>query len=814
MRTTPVCGGSYPMDRSFACCGTIRASRVQLLEAIRSLCYFHSDRSLTRVNYRDMDTEELGSIYESLLELHPEIDVETTPWTFRFIGEERNAKAKGSERKLTGSYYTPPSLVQELIKSALEPVLKQTVTERPENPKSAILDLKILDPACGSGHFLLAAARRMAVEIARIESGSSNSADEILRQHALREVVQHCIYGVDRNPLAVELCKAALWIETVEPGKPLTFLDSHIQLGNSLVGIMDPSIMANGIPKEAYNPLPGDDKSVCRILKKRNSQASDSVQGHLFDENNLAEVTSLTDFDLMPEDMLEDVERKGTTWKHIQLNDIYRKEKVCADMFVGVFLIQKDTRTIEDVPITQDLNSLRIGLGIRSRVEAAVTKLANQHLFFHWHLAFADIMQRGGFDVVLGNPPWEQVQLDPREFFATKDLDIAEQPNMAARNKSIQKLAKTNHALYSEYQIAVTAMKRVQQFIHSSGQFPKTSYGRLNSSSLFAELSVALQSPYGRTGIIVPTGIATDSFNQYFFTYLVNRRMLVSLYSFENREKVFPGIDGRINFCLLTLSGTSCPYPQAKFSFFLHRIEQLQDLRRQIVLSGEDFALFNPNTRTCPIFRTQRDMEIARKMYSHAGVFWKEAQGKEPEINPWGINFQLMFMMNTDSHLFRTREQLQDEGWQLQGNIFSRGKERYLPLYEAKLIHQYDHRFATFDGISAKELRKGKSRSITSEEKTKFQTVAIPRYWVPEEEVSKRLGSKIAPPPLYNANVPNSQVGTRYSPLALRNIARSTDARTGVISMIPFVGLGHSGTMIIIGLSHFDEFLEQQIGDH
>src|SRR5690606_36172111 len=152
---------------------------------------------------------------------------------FGFVSDVEAGTTRGSARKLTGSYYTPPSLVNELIKSALEPVMEETIKRHPENPRAALLNLKIIDPACGSGHFLLAAARRMATELARLETGSDVPDDELVRQRALRQVVQLCIYGVDRNPLAVELCRTALWMETLEPGKPLTFLEPHIQCGDS-----------------------------------------------------------------------------------------------------------------------------------------------------------------------------------------------------------------------------------------------------------------------------------------------------------------------------------------------------------------------------------------------------------------------------------------------------------------------------------------------------------------------------------------------------------------------------------------------------
>ena len=396
----PALGGLF-CDRQCPDLDNSSIANERILDGVRSLSFFRSDKSLARVNYRDMGTEELGSVYESLLELQPVVDVNTTPWTFGFVSKKNDAKTRGSERKLTGSYYTPSSLVSLLVKSTLEPVLARTVADRPEDPRMAILELNVLDPACGSGHFLLAATRRMAAEIARIESGTE-SPDESVRQHALREVVQHCIYGVDRNPLAVELCKTALWIETMEPGKPLTFLESHIQLGDSLVGILDPVLLANGIPGEAYKPLTGDDKAICRGLKKRNSQVGKSVQGNLFDQDSLSEIIKVSvNLDRMSEGTLDDVERKRATWESTLLDKIRQREELRANLFVGAYFAKKTSDTIAEVPLTEDLNRLRMGLSIRSDVEVTVTNLASQHLFFHWHLAFAEIMKRGGFDVVL-----------------------------------------------------------------------------------------------------------------------------------------------------------------------------------------------------------------------------------------------------------------------------------------------------------------------------------------------------------------------------------------------------------------------------
>ncbi|MYB05782.1 MAG: N-6 DNA methylase, partial [Gemmatimonadetes bacterium] len=740
----PPLGGLYREDE----CPDLDKSAIaneDLLEAVRSLAYFPSlsGRSLARINYRDMDTEELGSVYESLLELQPVIDVHSWPWRFAFASDRSSEKkTKGSARKLSGSYYTPPSLVGELVRTTLDPVIARAVADRPDDPREAILNLRVLDPACGSGHFLLAAARRLAAEIARIEAGADMQ-DEKVRQHALREVVRHCIYGVDRNPLAVELCKAALWIETIEPGKPLTFLDAQITLGDSLIGVLDPEITANGIPAAAYKPLTGDNKGVCTDLRARNRGGR---QGDLFDEEAVLEVAvASVDLDSMPEDTLEEVERKRSAWRAARRDRIRAREALKADLFAGAFFAPKTARTLKTVPISDDLQRGGSERG-RVGVEAHAGALSDRHRFLHWHLAFAEIMQDGGFDAVLGNPPWERVKLQEKEFFASRSPEIAGARNKAARTRLIRHLNRDGatapeRALFQEFRNAKREAEAASQFVRTGGRFPLTGVGDVNTYAVFAETCLQLINPKGRAGLIVPTGIATDHSTRRFFEHIVNTRRLATLYDFENREAVFPGVHRSYKFCLLTLAGCDDPVPEAEFAFFLYQVEHLKELERRFTLSAEDFQLFNPNTRTCPIFRTRRDMEIARKMYRRAGVFWKEKRGRQPGENPWGVSFQRMFDMSNDAGLFKTRRELEEEGWELDGNVFvsDDGEECYLPLYEAKLFHQYDHRFATFDGASKQDIRNGKARPMTTEEKADPASVVIPRYWVPETEVAKRL---------------------------------------------------------------------------
>ena len=218
--------------------------------------------ALRRVDFGNLGAEELGSVYESLLELIPRYDAEQLAYTLETLA--------GNERKESGSYYTPTSLVECLLDSALDPLLDEacahgTVEER----VSALLDITVCDPACGSGHFLVAAARRIAKRIAAEETGESEPPDAVVRA-ALRRVVGRCIYGVDVNPMAAELAKVSLWIEALEPGKPLSYLDHNIRVGNSLLGVT-PALLADGLPDAAFAPIEGDDRKVASALKKQNA---------------------------------------------------------------------------------------------------------------------------------------------------------------------------------------------------------------------------------------------------------------------------------------------------------------------------------------------------------------------------------------------------------------------------------------------------------------------------------------------------------------------------------------------------------------
>jgi hypothetical protein len=376
----------------------------ELLRAIHSLSTFVDGGVRRRVNYSGLDVEELGSVYESLLDYHPEVSA--APPHFDLV--------VGSERRATGSYYTPPELVKELIEHALVPVMEErlaganTKAER----ETALLSLKVLDPACGSGHFLLAAGRRIGKELARIRTGEEEPSVSDQR-HAVRDVIRQCIYAVDKNPLAVDLCKVALWIEGLNAGRPLNFLDPHVKCGDSLVGVCDLDDLKRGIPDEAYKAVTGDDKDAAREFRKRNKFERESGQMPLGLSSKppaelAQEFAALAAIDeRRPEDVAEKEARYGSLRAGVE----WLQRKNACDAWTAAFFVPVQGSAFsgqEVVPTTADVWKIAAGHQVHGKLVQAITKAATDagHPFFHWPLEFPDVFVAGGFDVLLGNPPF------------------------------------------------------------------------------------------------------------------------------------------------------------------------------------------------------------------------------------------------------------------------------------------------------------------------------------------------------------------------------------------------------------------------
>lgn len=746
----PALGGLFEKDRC-PDLDTAQLSNAALLEAVRAIGWFYDEQSQsrTRINYQALNTEEFGSVYESLLELHPQINGSGATLRFSLGG------VAGSERKTSGSYYTPEDLVRLLILSALLPVIRDRLGKATtqQEKREALLAIRVLDPACGSGHFLLAAARRLALELARVEAGDDEPSED-LRRHCLREVVAKCIYGVDKNPMAVELCKVALWMEAIEPGKPLSFLDAHIQCGDSLVGVFDPQALEDGIPDGAYKPLTGDDKKVCTSLKKTNQTFVVKGQADLFTANAMTQaLPSAAGFEAIEENDLAAVRRKERAYQAWRNDPAIRQELQRADAYTAAFFLPKQEGKEHLVPVSQNLDAIQRGAELSGPMAEAVARAADDFRFLHWHLAFPDVMRAGGFDCLLGNPPWERIKLQEKEFFAARSEAIATAQNKAARERLIQALrapdaSVVDQRLVQEFELAKREAEGSSEFIRGSGRFGLTAVGDLNTYALFSELFLNLIGPGGRAGLIVPTGIATDNSTKALFDYVATGQRLVSLISFFEIRKWFRATDDRNPFCLLTLGkGINA----GLLAFSVKSLTELADHRRSFSLSSDDFSLLNPNTRTCPVFRSQMDADLTKKIYGRVPVLINEALGAQS--NPWGIKFMRMFDMSNDSDLF-----------------FDEPASDRLPLYEAKLIHHYDHRWATYDP-------EGSSRDVMLAEKQNPEFQVRPRYWVSQQEVSDRL---------------KSQGWDRQWLLGWRRNCRLGDERTCISGPVPAVGIGDS----------------------
>ena len=733
-------------------------SNRRLLKAVWHLTWFRPEgQPLTRVNWRDMQTEELGSVYESLLEFIPVVHLETRSFTFAIAA----STGKGSERKTTGSYYTPDSLVQLLLTNTLDAVLDAAELRNPADPAAEILKLSIIDPACGSGHFLLAAARRAAGRISRHRSSGTPSQEAF--QHALREVVSNCIYGVDRNPMAVELCKVALWIEALEPGKPLSFLDARIRCGDSLIGVFDYEMLRRGLPDEAFDELTGDDKKVAKYFRQKNARERDGAgSSSLFAEFRApAEIRDGADRVLaLPEDTLDEITAKSRAWEHFLQDPKREALKSACDMYVAAFLLPKTTSEAhaseEDrssVPTTDDIWTAVRSTLVHSRTEAISSEITTSNRGFHWPLEFPAVLARGGFDAVVGNPPWEVSQLNEQEFFTVRDEQIALLQG-SQRKGAIRELKDSNPHLWEEFRLASRAVEAANSFFRASGRFPLTASGKINSYPLFAEhfdrlvkapssskvttgRDTSERSREGRAGIIVPTGIATDNSTSGFFSSLVAGERLTALYDFENRERLFPAVDSRVRFSILAIG----PSQRANFAAFLTDSKLLQEKERRIELGAADFRLMNPNTLTVPLFRARADSDLTEKLYRTAPVLVERRAGHpEGDKNPWGIVFQQgLYNMTSASGSFRTAPQLSRDGFERDGSNWSHDDGRiFVPLFESKMIHHFDHRYGSYAGLDGRP-GDGSLPETDDEQKAAADYEAEPWYWVPEDETCLRV---------------------------------------------------------------------------
>ena len=792
-----------------------------LLSAMKNLRWFFDKKSGQRgaIDYRNKGPEELGSVYESLLELVPQLDLPAR--TFGFAGITDTSSTSGNARKTTGSYYTPDSLVQELIKSALDPVIADRLAAQPDRPVEALLSITVCDPSCGSGHFLLAAARRLAEKLAELRAPDGAVRPDDYR-HALREVASRCLYGVDINPMAIELCRVALWLETVDPGKPLGFLNHHIRTGNSLLGTT-PDLIAAGLPDDTFTAIEGDDKPACAELKKRNKKEREGF-GPLFEkeEQTIRDRLRLaaTQIEAMDDSQPAALQQKEAAFTTSETAPEYCHAKLLADLWCAAFVIKKTYPASDEAesptsnsssqiaqPIeghllhTQDelfgqptpapspakaakqprtknqeqgtargittahLRDFVQGKPLPADLQTEVEALARQYRFFHWHLAFPQVFDQGGFACILGNPPWERPKPEPAMYFASKRPEIADAQTSAQRDLLLEELATVDPQLFQRWLEHERFVLGAVQYQTASGAFPHSAVGKFNLGNTFVERSRSLLCPLGRAGLLNVSGLATDDSGKELIADLMKTRSLVSFFDFENREALFHSIHRSYKFSAITIAGSSeIGAMEADFVFFAQNIDDLHDPDRHVQFSAEDIQLLNPISGNCPVFRERPQAELVKALYRRA----KLRKPTSSVLWDWNAEPTFLFVMSDHSDLFATRGKLGLSDFHGEKVAPYLDGTKWLPLYESKMFHQFEHRWASLD-------TEGNQLDFSSSMQQDPECVTVPRYWMRQIDTSRKL----------------DEIPTRWL-FAVREVTNATNERTAIATVLPKYPVGHN----------------------
>lgn len=715
----PALGGLFAEDR-LPHLKTARLRNRAFMESLYRLSWLAEGNGMVPVNWRAMETEELGSVYEYLLELQPQLGDDGK--TLLFASEA--AEQKGNQRKTTGSYYTPDSLVQALLDTALDPVLDKTEAEA-DDPAKALLKLSVIDPACGSGHFLLAAARRIATRLARIRADGTPSLADF--RHALRDVARSCLYGVDRNPMAVELTKVALWIETVDPGLPLGFFDAQIRCGDALLGVFDLKVLQDGIPDAAYKPLTGDDKDTARYYLQANRAATSGQGGFDFGTGqvNMPEIRPLaldfSGFRDLPEDTVEQIGAKAARFKELRKGQAFVRATAAANLYVAAFLLPKvggaqAGASARTVPTTEELwLALNHGKIRPSMVDAP--KAARRVRAFHWPLEFPDIMERGGFDVVLGNPPWDTMSPDYKEFFSVYDPNIRHMSPEDQEEAYARLLS--NPILAARWEQHCADLYAAVHFIKSSGRYRLFAEGNLgkgdfNVYRMFVETALAATRKGRVAAQFVPEGLYNGANATAIRRELFTAFRLEHLAGFENTKGIwFDKIDTRMKFCLyVAWKGSKTEQFNAAF-----RVNSSQKLAEFIAMGGLRIPVsvveeFSPDAVAVMEFAAQSEIDICARMYALYPKFGTEIKGLPHRY----------YMREVDMGTDR--------------GLFSEGSEG-LPVFEGRMIDAYDYR--------AKGYVSGRGRSAVWEDYP-FGSPAKriqPQWRITEDRIPEKLADRI-----------------------------------------------------------------------
>ena len=768
----PYNGGLFDQKHA-SLLSNIRLSDQVVADVIYALSFDTTLESQRYINYRNLSVEQLGSIYERLLERE-------------LVQKEGGIDVRLNvfARKGSGSYYTPDALVSLIIKETVGPLVEERSAEQ-------ILNLKICDPAMGSGHFLTSLVDYLsdrvieamaAVDVSPLaaliedmretimanaeKGGWRIDAERLDDRHIVRRMVlKRCVYGVDKNPMAVELAKVSLWLHTFTAGAPLSFLDHHLRCGDSLFGGWVNKTM------DAADPL---------FLRGPISEAARTAKA-------MQSIEELTDAEI------EETDRSAMLFADMQAGT-----QPLADFLSLVHAFawlnlqdQEDKIAVQDFLTSQLGNPVAIADGTLSlkthmprakrfaRLLAQAQALAAEERFLNWQVAFPGIWQdwegptlHGGFDAVIGNPPWDQIEQPEVEWFALRDDEVALAGTGSKRKELIKQRIEEGQEFALEYDKVRNRAISMRKFIRSSGEYPLLSGGRINQYSLFVERAMTLVNAQGMVGLLTPSGIASDLTAAKFFKGVATEGRLRALYDFENKKVFFPDVHASFKFCVFVASSSPSGKP-AKCAFYLHNVAELDDPERCFSLKATDFARVNPNTGTAPIFRSRRDAELTTAIYERMPVLVDRSGGGE--CKAWPVRFmQGLFNMTNDSGLFRTKQDLEErEGaFPIGDNRFGSPNGEWMPLYEGKMVQAFDHRASDIAVNEANLFRPGQQESIQTSEKQDPDRSPRPRYYVEADSEQWYW--------------PDEWV------IAFKDITAASNMRTMISAIIPRAGAGHT----------------------
>ena len=804
----------------------VRLSDAVLAPIIHNLSHTKGESGRRYVNYRDMTVQQLGSIYERLLEREP----------VRTADGQIVVRPNSYARKDSGSFYTPQPLVDLIVERTLTPLLEERETAfqakaaalqsdtraravrlaelRCLDPAESALNLKLLDPAMGSGHFLVTAVDYLSDAIADLveyaptaapwledaytspllERIATIRADILARADAAnwvidrpqltdqaiirRMVLKRCIYGVDKNPLTVELAKVSLWLHSFTVGAPLSFLDHHLRCGDSLVGLR---------VHDATQELSrlGGFTSASAI------QAAENAAG------------TMQQIEEMSDAVIAEVEESATLFREVEKTTAALRgllHTLCGVNWLAAGMKKKQRAEFE-APLqgviisqaegafsllTNGPDSVDVADPIRqhtywpafTEIWRAAKKIVDRENFLHWEVAFPGVWHRwqddepvGGFDAVIGNPPWDRIKLQEVEWFATRSPELALAPTAAARRRGIKQLREQGDPLAADFDAAKLRADRLGQLVRASGHYPLLGGGDINLYSLFVERAMRLVKPDGIVGLLTPSGIYADKTAAPFFQSVSTSGRVGGLFDFENRKIFFPDVHASFKFCALIFGGEERSFAQTDCAFFLHDTAAINDPNRCFPLAAADFARVNPNTGTAPVFRTRRDADITRRIYDRHPVLVDRSS--DEEVRAWPVRYNTMLHMANSSHLFRTAAQLDAAGsYPVDGNRWKKGEELYLPLYEGKMVQAFDHRAASIVSSEGNLFRPGQPDRTLDEEHRDPDFAPRPRYWV---------------------SLQDSEIAKSFDwLLAFKDITAPTNVRTMISAIVPRVGCGHT----------------------